>query len=347
MRHLVPVNSTEISVVIQGPLCRDLSAERNIFTCIASVRAHLPKAEIIVATWRHEDVSGIEADQILSLEDPGCIFEESGNPINTNRMLHSTLSGIKVASRPYVMKLRSDHNLTSAALAVIGQSHDARSDDPRLFDTPITLTTLYMRDPKKVPMLFHISDLVQFGTTEAMRALWDQPLLKKGDILHHRPFRNPFGNFSGYSAAYRIAEQCLMLGAMRKQGIHVHLGHPCQTRLESLKLWESVLRSNFNVLDHEVSGVDFPERFLASRSVLKTLYKASNIEQMHVTGPWGYRLKITQVWFNQYLLSCLRLNWWVSLASMILFTTAPRLAKTVRSYWRMIRKVGHPGSYRV
>ncbi|MCF5429748.1 WavE lipopolysaccharide synthesis family protein, partial [Pseudomonas syringae] len=60
MPHLVAVDSRKISVVIQGPLYRNLSSKRNIFACIASIRTHLPDAEIIVSTWRHEDTSGVK-----------------------------------------------------------------------------------------------------------------------------------------------------------------------------------------------------------------------------------------------------------------------------------------------
>jgi len=345
MRQLTVVGSREISVIIQGPLCRQLSPERNIFTCIASIRKYLPEAEIIVSTWDHEDTSGVQAEKILRLEDPGCFVEQSGNQINTNRMLKSTLAGIQAATRPYVMKFRADHNLTSAALAVIGLPV-SEAGQQKLFDLPVTMTTLFIRNPRRVPLLFHISDLVQFGTREAMLALWDQPLLRKEDILHYRPFRNPLGNFIGFSAAYRIAEQSLMLGAMQKQGINVRLNRPCQVRLGNLKLWDCVLKRNFTVLDYDKAGVDFPERFFIGASAAKTLYTASDIERLPLTGSWNYRLRLAEIWFNQYVLSCLRLNWWVSLASIILFSNAPGLAKTLRSYWRKIRKVTHPDSHR-
>ncbi|EGH46995.1 WavE lipopolysaccharide synthesis, partial [Pseudomonas syringae pv. pisi str. 1704B] len=124
MPHLVAVDPRKISVVIQGPLYRNLSSKRNIFACIASIRTYLPQAEIIVSTWRHEDTSDVKADQIVMSDDPGAFVDDAGNQININRMLLSTLCGIQSASRPYVMKMRADHNLTSAALAVIGQSDD-------------------------------------------------------------------------------------------------------------------------------------------------------------------------------------------------------------------------------
>ncbi|RMV68778.1 WavE lipopolysaccharide synthesi [Pseudomonas caricapapayae] len=347
MPHLVVVDSRKISVVIQGPLCRNLSSKRNIFACITSIRTHLPHAEIIVSTWRHEDISAVEADQLILSDDPGTFVDDAGNQININRMLRSTLCGIQSASRPYVLKMRADHNLTSAALAVIGRSDDTEPGETQLFDTPITTTTLYIRDPERLPMLFHISDLVQFGTREAMLAMWDQPLFERDALFNKRPSRNPFGNFIGYTSARMVAEQALMLGVMRRSGIDARLARPCQVGLSNLKLWDNVLRCNFRVLNHHEAGIDFPERFLASRHVLKTLYKASDIEQLQRLDTRRYRLRIARIWLNQYLLTCLRPGWWVSFATMVLFSTSPALAKRIRSYWRTLRKVGHAESYRV
>ncbi|GFZ66350.1 LPS biosynthesis protein [Pseudomonas amygdali pv. eriobotryae] len=280
-------------------------------------------------------------------DDPGAFVDDAGNQININRMLRSTLCGIQAASRPYVMKTRADHNLTSPALAVIGQPDDANPGETRLFETPITTTTLYIRDPERLPMLFHISDLVQFGTRDAMLAMWEQPLFERRALFNDKPSRNPFGNFIGYTSARMVTEQALMLGVMRRKGIDARLGRPCEVGLSNLKLWDNVLRRNFRVLNHSEAGVDFPERFLTSRRVLSTLYKASAIEQLRGIDPKRYRLRIARIWLNQYLLTCLRPGWWVSFVTIVLFSSSPTFAKRVRSYWRTLRKVAHAESYRI
>ncbi|KPW79657.1 hypothetical protein ALQ65_00958 [Pseudomonas syringae pv. coriandricola] len=347
MHHLSAVDSRKISVVIQGPLYRNLSPERNIFACIASIRAHLPQAEIIVSTWRSEDISAIEVDQIVVSDDPGSFTDDADNQINTNRMLRSTLRGIQAAARPYVMKMRADHNLTSAALAVAGQYDETESAELRLFDTPITATTLYIRDPARFPLLFHISDLVQFGSRDAMLFMWEQPLFERTDLFNQKPSRNPFGNFVGYTSARVVSEQAIMLGAMRRRGIDAKLTRPCQVGLSNLKLWDEVLRCNFRVLDHGAAGVDFPERFVANNYVLKTLYSAADIDRLRHLGAGAYTLRITRILLNQYVLNYLRPGWWVSSINIALFTISPTLAKAVRSYWRKSRKLVHAESYRV
>ncbi|MFA0945786.1 MULTISPECIES: WavE lipopolysaccharide synthesis family protein [Pseudomonas syringae group] len=347
MHHLVPVDSRQISVVIQGPLCLNVGPDRNIFACIRSIRTHLPQAEIIVSTWRNEDVSAVEAERIIVSDDPGAFIDDAGNQINTNRMLQSTLYGIQAATRRYVMKMRADHNLTSAALAVIGCAEDTGSDNPPLFDTPITTTTLYIRNPERFPMLFHISDLVQFGTRDAMLFMWEHPLYERTDLFNKKPSRNPFGNFIGYTSARMVSEQALMLSVMRKGGIDARLAKPCQVGLGNLKLWDNILRCNFSVLNHYEAGVDFPERFTANEYMLNTLYTSDDIDQLKRLGPGAYRLRLARIWLNQYALSCLRPGWWISFVTIVLFSTSPPLARAVRSCWRKYRKLVHAASYRV
>ncbi|ELN4741032.1 WavE lipopolysaccharide synthesis family protein [Pseudomonas aeruginosa] len=343
-----PVDPALISVVIQGPLYRNKEPAAGIFSCIASIRKHLPGAEIVVSTWPHEDLSGVPADRFVVSEDPGPLTDISGNEINTNRMLRSTLAGIRAATRPYVMKFRSDHCMTSAALAVAGEepTQEDHPNAPVLFDEPITTTTLYIRDPAKVPMLFHISDLVQFGRRESMLKLWDQPLISEKDLFNTRPFRNPFGNFVGYSSTRAVSEQSLMLGALRKHGIEVSLDHPCRVRSSDVCLWENILRLNFRVLDWQDSGVTFPHRFLSTGYPLRTLYTAAKIERIEPYTARGLQLRMAQIWLNKYVLNCFRPTWWIALASLTLFSTSPALARHLRSQWRRARKVVHEDSGR-
>ena len=93
------VPSELISVVIQGPLHRSLAPTRGIDACVASVRKHLPHAEIIVSTWADEDLSDIDADHIVTSADPGVLLDFNGNRHNTNRQIVSTVAGIQASSR--------------------------------------------------------------------------------------------------------------------------------------------------------------------------------------------------------------------------------------------------------
>lgn len=346
-RELQPIDPAEISVVIQGPLYRRLGPHRGIDTCIASVRKQLPGAEIIVSTWEHERVADIPADRIIVSIDPGAMLDCSGNAINTNRMIRSTVAGIRAATRPCVMKFRSDLNLAGTAMARIGVAMEEMPVGPRLFRRPITITTLFTRNPVRAPMLFHVSDIVQFGTREDMLALWDLPLFRREDLFRSRPSCNPFGNYVGYTALRKLPEQSLMIGAMHKHGLMVDLEHPNQLRLRNLVLWESILQQNFSLLDWQAAEVDFPKRLMSAGYALKTVYRTGEFDRQSSRGPVRQRLRMGRALMNQYVFSCFRRAWWVAFFSIVLFSVSPSLARRVRTLWRRRRGFVHPDSGRI
>lgn len=339
------VRPADISVVIQGPLYRNLDPAHGIDACLASVRRHLPGAEIIISTWKGENVEGLEADQIIQSEDPGFMEDWSGNQINTNRMIRSTAAGIKCATRPYVLKFRADFLLTGDSLAHVGQLDDEASSGPRLFDSPITLTNLFIRNPLRMPALFHISDLVSFGTRQDMLTLWDHPNFTYEELFTPCPNTNPFGNFMGYSNIRLIPEQALMLATLRKVGIHISLRHPCQISRAHLRLWDETLILNFRVIDWQSSAISFPERF--SSIYLDTLYSIDEIHSLAGMSVAQQSRRLNKLLLNKYVLCYFKPSWWISFCSITLFTLSPNLARWVRTRWRRVNKLQHPDSGRI
>ncbi|MGI0646879.1 WavE lipopolysaccharide synthesis family protein [Pseudomonas aeruginosa] len=337
-----PVCSSEVSVVIQGPLYRSLAPERGIEACIESIRNVLPQAEVIVSTWEAEDVAGLKADLIIQSADPGTMRDITGNTINTNRMVASTKAGIEASTRPYVMKFRSDHLMTNPSLASISD-YQGPERRPRLFQAPLTVTNLFIRDPRRCPMLYHMSDLVQFGLREDMLTFWDQPVYTGAELFNDKPTRNPFGNFVGYSKMKMTSEQALMITVMRNQGMQVdYLPHPCHVTSAGLKLWEEVLEDNFRVIGWQTSGVDFPGRFANSGYWTGTVYSQEGISAAAALSGLPWIRRRAMVWANQFLFHCAKPIWWRATASIALFTLSPALAVKVRRLWRRACKIEHP-----
>ncbi|WP_181321642.1 WavE lipopolysaccharide synthesis family protein [Pseudomonas protegens] len=345
--RLTPVSSEHISVVIQGPLYRALAPARGIEACISSVRAHLPHAEIIVSTWAGEDLNGIDADLVVTPPDPGALVDFNGNRHNTNRQIVSTLAGIQAASRQYILKLRSDLILTGSQIAVLGSYAATVPLADRLLHQPITLTTLFIRNPAKVPLLFHISDLVQFGVREDMLRFWDQAPKLQHEVFTKEPYKNPIGNYVGYSAMRSTPEQCLMLGLMGKKGHNIQLKTPCDISPELVRLSEKSLAENFTVLDWESSEVDFPERFRKTGYSLKTIYKAGELAEVGSLSPKERQSRYRRIWLNKYVFNYGRLAWWIALASIILTFVSPNIAKSARATMRRLRGLEHPNKDRV
>ena len=106
------IGDDQVSIVVQG----DIRA--NTSRAIAALRNQMPGAEIILSTFKdqiaHLESSNISlfVDKICASEDPGAlpptVRSPTAPPNNINRMLVSTQAGLKLATRPYALKLRSD-----------------------------------------------------------------------------------------------------------------------------------------------------------------------------------------------------------------------------------------------
>lgn len=343
----IEIDSSLVSVVIQGPLYRQLGPARGIDACIESVRLHFPEAEIVVASWADEDLSGVNSDILVVPVDPGVLLDFNGNRHNTNRQTVSTLAGISAATRPYILKLRSDHIVQGTGMAVHGSYSASVPEESRLLNSPITVTTLFIRNPAKVPLLFHLSDLVQFGKKEDMLFFWDQELKLQDDIFSKAPYKNPIGNFVGFSAMRMTPEQSLMLGFMRKRGFDVSLKRPDQISPALARLSETVLSENFTVLDWESCGIDFPERFRKTGYSIKTLYRASELAAAAALTADEAKARYRKIWLNKYVFNFCRPAWWIAVASILLNFISPSVAKKARMIMRQLRGLQHPNLDRI
>ncbi|MBQ7543336.1 MAG: hypothetical protein IJT02_00140 [Synergistaceae bacterium] len=103
---LTDTKDREYAVVIQGPVLNGFTAES-----IRVYRKILPKAHIIVSTWKGTD--GKLADELRELADDVLLNEppETNGLLNVNYQAKSSYAGMKRASElgiPYAIKIRSD-----------------------------------------------------------------------------------------------------------------------------------------------------------------------------------------------------------------------------------------------
>jgi len=59
----------DISVIVQGPVVG--APDHLTRRCLASVRQHLPGAELVLSTWQGSDTGGLEYDLLVPNQDPG------------------------------------------------------------------------------------------------------------------------------------------------------------------------------------------------------------------------------------------------------------------------------------
>jgi len=280
------VADRDISVVIQGPLLLDRT--EGVRRCLDSVRSLLPGAEVIVSTWEGEDASAIAPPVLVEKSpDPGGFVLADGYPINLNRLQRSTLAGLRRASRKYSLKLRSDLAVTDRRFLVA-----APAPAGCLFERPMTMTNLYLRDPEKFTLLFHFSDIAQFGLTRDLRSFWEGELFAEDELLF------PPELAGGVRSRLKLfPEQAATLRWLGRHGIDVRLAEPAQVDRPLLALWASVLAQNVHLVDWRASGIVFPERFATDPSSFATLLTEEKFASLSSRG-FDYR----KARFNAFIL---------------------------------------------
>lgn len=157
------INSKDISVIVQGAINPTETKK-----CISSIRHNLPEAEIILSTWEGSDIGDLDYDKLVLNQDPGAILITKKIFNNMNRQLLSTQNGLKVASKKYVLKLRSDLILSNTNFLKYFDKFQARNEKYKLFERKVLTTTLLTRHKIKqeknfIDIPFHISDWWFFG----------------------------------------------------------------------------------------------------------------------------------------------------------------------------------------
>lgn len=250
MAKTIPIPAKDISVLIQGPLLTE--QPEGIHRCLQSLRQQIPAAEIVIATWENEHphaaaITG--ADRIVYLTDPGADFVASDRPYNFTRMVSSTATGIDLCTRPYILKFRADCALSSTRFLT---AHPSPAEGQYRINT----TNYFMPNPEVVPFLFHISDTVQFGRKEDIRALWNNG-------FNIKPFiRTTDDNSNAHPwKVTMLPEQALALAWINAMGAPCRIERPYEVSAENCAIWISVIKSLLQVYIADASGIIFPEKF--------------------------------------------------------------------------------------
>ncbi|OOV89106.1 WavE lipopolysaccharide synthesis family protein [Pseudomonas sp. MF4836] len=326
--------SRDISVVIQGPVFE--GAVNIAELAIESVRRWLPGTQIILST--HDDLPKLTfADVTLVMVVPTHHYVDvNGSQNNVNKLISSMASGLERATRKYSIKLRTDHVLVNGSLLdrVASLANDAAPAE--LFSRRIGVSNLFLRNPCKVPYLFHLPDTLQYGRTEDMRKLWGIGLLPEDFVyLQNGPRTNPFGTFQGFTSFCLLPEQAIFLRFAQKSGLSLDLEHISHTTFKLFSAWEDLLLDNFEVYDWQSLGVMPPARFLSRPYVPESILTESDVNNMRShRSPRHRALRYAHLLLNKYVLCWFRHRWLVSVASLLLFSFSPKTAIAARDLYR-------------
>jgi len=252
----------EISVVIQGPLHRNHPDGDLAAICASSVRRVLPGAEIIISTWGGELVDGLDYDKLVVSKDPGPLVSSRLGISNVNRQAISTFAGLAQSTRPFVLKIRADLAIETDAMLGIRDSSTFPASW-RVCKSKITITNLFVPS-EDGRLLFHPSDIVQFGERSVLVDFWTGEYFSSNEIfgakkLYIPKMLKPF--VTAVSTRKYADEQALFIRFLNRHGFDISLPRAVHTTQNLSILSWNLLVSNFSVMDWEKSGILFPDRF--------------------------------------------------------------------------------------
>lgn len=258
------ISSDQISVVIQGAVGTELA------DCICSVRKNLPKAEIILSTWKGSQIpNGLPVNACVFSTDPGAKPAVKDGKLlnNTNRQLVSTMAGLRRASRLYTLKLRTDFTIQHAGFINGFTTTDIRDKSYALFKQKIVIPHYATRFPESgtASYPFHPSDISLFGLTEDIIKMFDVPPVEEADwnwALQHEEKIPWDRNIPIFLPRY-APEQHFFVKSLRAHGHDIEFKYYHDTSGNIPELSRRYLANNFVVLDMKNFGISTDKVALA------------------------------------------------------------------------------------
>src|SRR5262249_25429781 len=215
--------------------------------------------EIVVSTWEGANLRGVDHDVLVESADPGGTGRATYNP-NTNRMIVSSLEGVRAATRPLVCKLRTDMQFVSDVLLTHwdrwGERADGgrwgeRADELRVFERRLLAPNVFSRRPSYLaPFPLHPPDWSYFGLREDVELLFDAPLMSRADTTadgEPAELGKLYWWFDDAPSA--TPEQWIWLHAMRRADPELGLANVFDLTPETLRATDLSLAHTLAVLD--------------------------------------------------------------------------------------------------
>ncbi|MBB4868198.1 hypothetical protein HNP46_007118 [Pseudomonas nitritireducens] len=326
------IDSSQLMVLLQGPLRE--AGEDIAGRAIESIREHLPRAQIVLSTTDSGPMPAY--DDVLVVVDQSAVHldDVNGNFNNVNKLISSMANGLSLVEREYCLKLRTDHLvLGDRILSLLGGAQKAT-----LFDERVSVSSLFLRNPIRLPYLFHLTDTLQFGRTQDLRKLWNIGVLPPDYVyLKDGPRTNPIGTFQGFTSFRLLPEQATFLRFAQLSGLQLDLPHISYTSYALFCAWEDLLVENFEVYDWHRLMIQPPKRFLSRPYLPESVMTYDELQSLRKRrAPRQRAVRYLRLLNNKYLLCWFRGRWLVSVASLLLFSLSPRIAVRLRELYRRL-----------
>ncbi len=249
------INSEDISIVVQGQLF--FTDKNSTLDVLLSISNHYPFAEVILSTWRGSAIP-LEykslCDHIVLSDDPG-----DGTygkvPLNINRQIISSKSGVAKASRKYVIKSRTDLIFTSNSLSQFLNLSLQRDPDFSLGQNHICVADFSTRSHisgLKVP--FWVCDFVYAGRREDVSKIFDVNLYDKNDFEYYLTHLKPDYMYR-QSDVFRYTPETYFAYTYLSQGRDIPFENSYDNNSIAMELYHRLLINNFIVLGEKQLGI--------------------------------------------------------------------------------------------
>lgn len=243
--------TNNISFVVQGPVIASTDKRDGVHSTrevLSSIRYHYPDAEIILSTWKGSDVEALTYNRLVLNDDPGG-YMHYGISVNNNRMILSSKAGIAAASSKYVVKTRTDILIISSNLLNLLQSIKPVKSPYAVFNSFLMSTVYYVRNPLKLNLVFHPSDIFLVGEKQDVLSFFDVPLAPRSFYIN------------ADETTRIVPEQYFLLHTiLKRKNIEYHIPGWGHTNLRFFRDSESYIFNNFCFFSPTDFGIEFPKR---------------------------------------------------------------------------------------
>ncbi|MBA2656502.1 MAG: hypothetical protein H0U70_05890 [Tatlockia sp.] len=250
----------DITIVVQGPILGEakykVTDEMTKLVCFR-LKQLFPESELILSTWEGQNSEGIVFDKLIINKDPGASWFEYDNKKmlnNCNRLIISTLEGVKAASRKYVFKVRSDLYVVSKKFLNYFDKYKFYNDDCKFVKSRILAFSMWSIQGHKtchftMPKPFHISDWAYFGFKEDLLNLYNVPLIPEPEFSQWFLTRcKPFHDVAPW-VLWRMPPEQHITSSFFNKFTKINLEHTADASNNNCEISAKMIMNNFLVLD--------------------------------------------------------------------------------------------------
>lgn len=254
------IESKDISIVVQGPILSQSKfgiTQKTTQVICERLKKLFPESELILSTWEGESAAGIPYDLALFNSDPGASwfdYYNHDNLNNCNRLIISTLAGVKAATRKYVLKVRSDLYLVNKKFLKYFSLYPAYNEEYKFVKSRIISFSMWSIQGHKTPVFtmhkpFHISDWAYFGYKEDLINLYDVPLIEEPKFSQW--FLDKFKPFHDVAphVLWKMPPEQHITSSFFKKFTHIDFEHTADTDNKNIERSSKLIMNNFLVLD--------------------------------------------------------------------------------------------------